>query len=330
MNGAVVITGGAGCIGSDLAETLVKRGENVVLFDNLSSGKMEHIESLLECPNCRFIQADLLDIQAVQSAMRGAETVFHLAANPDIRFEKGDATDKDLRQNTMATYHVLEAMRRERVARIIFSSTSAVYGMSDGRAIPEDFPTRPVSLYGATKLGCEGLICAFQHLFGLQAWIFRFANIVGRKTRAKGRTVISDFIAKLEADPRRLEILGDGKQAKSYLLSRECVDAMLFAVAEAPSGLNILNLGCDDQVTVEEIARRVVARMGLHDVEFIYSGGETGWLGDVPRFLLDVTAINRLGWRATVNSAQAVETAIGEILESRGRGSAGQGGPCKR
>jgi UDP-glucose 4-epimerase len=317
MNGAILITGGAGCIGSDLAETLVRRGENVVLFDNLSSGRMEHIKPLLSSSNCRFIKADLLDLEAVQSAMRGIHTVYHLAANPDIRFVPGDATDKDLRQNTIATYHVLEAMRSEQVGRIIFASTSAVYGLSNGRPIPEDFPARPISLYGATKLGCEGLIRAFQHLFGFKAWIFRFANIVGRKTRKKGRTVISDFIAKLDANPRRLEILGDGKQAKSYLLSRECVDGMLFAVANAQSGLNVFNLGCNDQVTVDEIARRVVARMGLHDVQFVYSGGEAGWLGDVPRFLLDVTAINRLGWRAKINSAEAVETAIGEILEDR-------------
>ena len=150
--------------------------------------------------------------------MRGIDMVFHLAANPDVKFVPGDATDKDLKQNTLATYQVLESMRRHGVKRLAFSSTSAVYGLSEIQPIPEDAPARPISLYGATKLGCEALIGAFQHLFGMDCWILRFANIVGPKVRKTGRTVIGDFVARLSEDPRRLRILGDGRQAKSYLL----------------------------------------------------------------------------------------------------------------
>ena len=317
MTKSVLITGGAGCIGSDLAQVLVDRGDDVIIFDNLSSGKLEHIESLLDRPNCRFIQGDLLERTAIQHALRGVCTVYHLAANPDVRFVPGDATDKDLQQNTIATYHLLDAMQLGGVEQLVFASTSAIYGLSDGRPIPEAYQAKPISLYGATKLGCEALICAFQNLFGFKASIFRFANIVGRKTRKTGRTVISDFIAKLEGNPRRLDILGDGKQAKSYLLSSECVAGMLFAVEHSQSALSIFNLGCDDQVTVDAIAKKVVARMGLHNVDFVYSGGEGGWLGDVPQFLLDVTAVNRLGWRAIHTSSQAVEIAIDAILGDR-------------
>jgi UDP-glucose 4-epimerase len=329
MGQRILVTGGAGCIGSDLARVLVERGDEVVVFDNLSSGKWEHVEPLIEHPNFRFVEGDLLDRDALRSAMKGIGMVYHLAANPDIRFAPGDRTDKDLEQNTIATYHVLDAMAAGGVRRLAFASSSAVYGITDGKPIPEDFPRRPISLYGATKLGCEALIGAFQNLFGIQSWIFRFANIVGRKVRKSGRTVISDFIAKLQENPRRLEILGNGKQAKSYLLSGECIEAMLFAVEHARGELNVFNLGCRDQLAVDEIAGRVVAALGLDDVEFTYSGGEAGWPGDVPRFLLDVSAVGRLGWQAGHTSSQAVDIAIQAILANSREPQPQPEQPCK-
>ena len=171
------------------------------------------------------------------------------------------------------------------------------------------FPS-PISLYGATKLGCESLIGAFQNLFGWQAWIFRFANIVGSKVRKRGRTVIGDFVARLAENPRVLRILGDGKQAKSYLLSEECIDAMLFVVEHARESLNIYNLGCADSLEVRRIADMVTEALGLSGVEYEYTGGEGGWPGDVPRFLLDPSKLNQLGWTARRNSEQAVRIAI--------------------
>ena len=314
MQNRVLVTGGAGCIGSDLARQLLARGARVTVIDNLSSGRWEHIETLLPHPDFQFVEGDLLDRAALEAVMDGAEMVYHLAANPDVKFAAGDPTDKDLKQNVLCTYNVLESMRRHGVKRLAFSSTSAVYGISGRQPIPEDAPPRPISLYGASKLSCEAMIGSFQHLFGMDCWIFRFANIVGPKVRKAGRTVIGDFVAKLSEDPTRLPILGDGLQAKSYLLGEECVEAMLFVVQRAPEGFHILNLGCNDSLPVTRIARMVAEAMGLRGVKFEFSGGEGGWPGDVPRFVLDVTAVNRLGWRARHTSEQAVALAIESML----------------
>jgi len=307
----VLVTGGAGCIGSELAARLAAEGAEVTLLDNLGSGKREHIAALLELPNFRFVEADLLDRGALDDAMAGVDTIYHLAANPDIKFAAGEATDKDLRQNTLATYNLLESARVHGCRRLAFTSSSAVYGVAWRLPIAEDHPCRPISLYGASKLACEALIGAFQNLFGMECWIFRLANIVGPKERARGRTVIGDFIHALEGDPRRLPILGDGRQAKSYLWIGECVDAMLHAVRHAR-----------DMTT---------AAMGLANVAYDFTGGEGGWPGDVPRFTLDVAAMERLGWKASLTSEQAVERAIRARLERRRsvRAAASGRGPCK-
>jgi len=314
-----LVTGGAGCIGSDLAEALLARGDDVIVADNLSSGKIEHVAPLQRHANFTFLEGDLEDFDFTLAAMRGVDIVYHLAANPDVKFAEGDPTDKDLRQNTICTYNVLEAMRRAGATKIAFSSTSAVYGLSPVQPIPESaFFPQPISLYGATKLGCEALISAFRNLFQFDAWIFRFANIVGPKVRKKGRTVIGDFVARLQENPHRLKILGDGRQAKSYLLSEECVEAMLFAIERAGDPLNVFNLGCDDQLQVTRIADLVVEAMGLRDVEYDFTGGEGGWPGDVPRFQLDVRKINQLGWKARHTSEQAVRIAIDNVLAHMG------------
>ena len=315
MSQRILVTGGAGCIGSELAERLLDFGHDVTILDNLSSGKEEHIASLLPNRRFHFVRGDLLDIDLVDSMVAGQEMVFHLAANPDVKFAPGDATDKDLKQNTIGTYHVLESVRRHGIGRLAFSSTSAVYGPSERQPIPEENPTRPISLYGATKLACEGMIGAFHHLFGIDCWIFRFANIVGPKVRKTGRSVVGDFIGKLGQNTSRLQILGNGQQAKSYLLSRECIDAMLFVIEHAPHGLQIFNLGCDDNLSVRRIADMVVEAMELKEVRYEFTGGEGGWPGDVPRFQLDVTKLNQLGWKASQTSKEAVWASIRSTLE---------------
>ena len=251
--------------------------------------------------------------------------MYHLAANPDVKFVPGERTDKDLQQNTIATYHVLETMRQREVRRLAFASSSAVYGISARQPIPEDQAPHPISLYGATKLACEAMIGAFQNLFEMDCWILRFANVVGPKVRKRGRTVIGDFIDKLWQDPTRLEILGNGRQAKSYLLSEECVEAILFAVERAPRGFRTFNLGCDDSLSVVRIAEMVSSAMGLHGVRYNFTGGAGGWPGDVPCFRLDTTAINRLGWRARYNSEEAVALAIEATLSTSEREAA-----CRR
>jgi len=321
MGERAVVTGGAGCIGSDLVGRLLDRGDAVTVLDNLSSGKLEHIQPFLGRADFRFVDADLLDFAAVLSAVAGVDIVYHFAANPDVKYAEGDPTDKDLRQNTVGTYHVLESMRQGGVPRLAFASTSAVYGLSERQPIPEDHACRPISLYGATKASCEAMCGAFHALFDMDCWIFRFANIVGPKLRKVGRTVIGDFIIKLRHDPSRLQILGNGLQAKSYLLSDECVDAMLFAIDHAPSGLRIFNVGCSDSVSVSRIADMVAGALGLRDVSHEFTGGEGGWPGDVPHFVLDVSAINRLGWKARHTSEQAIAIAIQCTLNELAGGS---------
>jgi len=216
----------------------------------------------------------LLNPTALDAVLDGVDMVYHLAANPDVKFLRGDPTDKDLQQNILCTYNVLESMRRNGVPSLAFSSTSAIYGICKRQPIAEDQAPHPISLYGATKLSCEAMIGAFQHLFGMNCWIFRFANVVGPKLRKCGGTVIGDFIDKLRRDPTRLQIMGNGRQAKSYLLARECVEAMLFAVEHSPRGLHTFNVGCDDSLSVDRIAEMVEHALGLHGVAHEYTGGE--------------------------------------------------------
>jgi UDP-glucose 4-epimerase len=314
----ILLTGGAGCIASDLADALIEAGRRVVVLDNLSSGKIEHIEPLLSNANFRFVEGDLLDTSTWKDAFADVDMVYHFAANPDIKFIEGEATNKDLQQNVIATYNVLEAARRHSIRRFAFSSTSAIYGISSIQPIPETAAPHPISLYGATKLGCEALISAFSNLFAMQCWVFRFANIVGAKVRKRGRTVIADFIHKLKENPRVLEILGDGRQAKSYLLASDCIDSMLYVVQHAQRQMNTFNLGCNDSLSVKRIADMVTQAMGLTNVEYVYTGGEGGWPGDVPRFTLDVSALNQLGWKARHTSEEAVAIAIRHTLAAAG------------
>lgn len=302
-----VVTGGAGCIGSELAEGLIARGDHVVVYDNFSSGCRERVAHL----PCTVIEGDLLDRPAFERAAAGADFIWHLAANPDVRFAPG----RDLEQNVIATHNVLETARESGIRGLAFTSTSAIYGVSETQPIPETHPPRPVSVYGATKLAAEALVGAYAQMFGVRAWIFRLANIVGPKARTRGRTVISDFVAKLRENPARLEILGDGRQAKSYLSSAECIEAMLFAVERACEPLNIFNVGGPDSLPVLRIAEMVAESMGLRDVEFVCTGGEGGWPGDVPRFRLDASALGRLGWRARQGSEESVRGAIRATLE---------------
>lgn len=313
----VLVTGGAGCIGSDVTKRLLADGHQVTVFDNFSSGKIEHVAPYFNNVRFRLMEADILDITALDKSMAGVDEVWHLAANPDVKFTPGQGTDKDLQQNVFGTYQVLESMRRNGVRRLVFASTSAVYGPAEDGPTSELAATHPISLYGASKLGCEALIRAFRHLFEMKCCIFRLANIVGSKSRKTGTTVISDFIRKLESNPSKLEILGNGKQAKSYLLSTDCVDAMVFATRYTSEPLALYNVGCADSLSVNTIADIVVRALGLSDVKYIYTGTESGWPGDVPRFLLDVSKINNLGWQARYNSEHAVSIAVQQMIEIR-------------
>lgn len=307
----VFITGGAGFVGSHMAARLVGEGHEVTAYDNLSLGRREFLARLIEQGKCTLIEADLLDRDAVAEAMADHDLVIHLAANSDI-FEGLKDTELDLRQGTLATFNVLEAMRAREIKQLLFSSSSVVYGEAAVIPTPEDYgPLLPISFYGASKLACEGLITAYGHNFGIRSWIYRFGNIVGPNAT---HGVILDFLHKLQADPTRLEVLGDGRQAKPYLHVTDCVDGMLFGFARATEPVNVFNLAVEDVVDVATIARIVLEKMGLPNARIEYTGGDRGWPGDVPHVGLSPERLADLGWRASMTSRQAVERAAGEIV----------------
>jgi UDP-glucose 4-epimerase len=312
---SILVTGGAGFIGSHLVDRLIKLNR-VTVLDNFSSGKMEFIESHISNPNFTLIEADLRDQNAVEAALAGKDLVFHLAANPDVKIGAED-TRTHLDQNVIATYNLLDAMRKTGVAEIAFTSTSTVYGEARVVPTPENYgPLLPISLYGASKLACEALISAFCHTFEMRSWIYRFANIVGERGT---HGVIVDFIKKLENDPRTLEILGSGKQRKSYLEVHDCVDAMIFSLAHSRDRVNVFNVGSTDSVDVTGIADVVVEKMNLESVKYRYTGGieGRGWKGDVKTMLLSIEAMDKLGWTPRHNSRQSIEAAVEALLNRR-------------
>ena len=301
---AILVTGGAGFIGSHVVDRLVESGEEVVVVDNLSSGV-----SFMN-PDAEFLKVDLADRDAVEDVFRRKfEEVWHIAANPDVRVGS-ENPDEIYRNNVLATYNLLEAMRKSGVDRIIFTSTSTVYGEAEVIPTPEDYPTVPISIYGASKLACEALISSYCHTFDMQSWIYRFANVIGKRSN---HGVIYDFIMKLRRNPDELEILGNGEQNKSYIYISDCVDAMFFGL-KADERVNILNIGSEDQIKVKRIAEIVSEEMGLRPV-FRFTGGERGWKGDVPVMLLSIEKLKSMGWRPKYNSEQAVRMAVRDLLE---------------
>jgi UDP-glucose 4-epimerase len=306
-----VVTGGAGFIGSHLVDALVRRGEGVVVIDSLTAGSRDNLAEHLDEGRVTLVQADLLE-DGWQSSLAGATRVFHLAADPDVR-QSAISPDSQIRNNILGTYRVLEAMRTGGVREIAFTSTSTVYGEATVIPTPEDYtPLEPVSVYGASKLACEALISSYSHSFGMKAWVYRFANIIGARS---GHGVITDFIRKLREDPKVLEILGDGRQSKSYLEVGECVRAMLYAVDHAPDQFNVFNIGSGDWVDVRRIADIVVEEMGIAGVKYRFTGGDRGWVGDVPRMQLSVDRIRALGWTPEIGSAESVRSAVRAMLE---------------
>jgi UDP-glucose 4-epimerase len=305
-----VVTGGAGFIGSHLVDALVARGDRVAVIDNLSAGTMENLAGHLERGTVTFVRADLLET-GWEDLLEGADMVFHLAADPDVR-QSAVRPGRQVQQNIMATTRVLEAMRDHGVRNLGFTSTSTVYGEASVIPTPEEYsPMEPISVYGATKLACEALISAYSHSFGIRSWSFRFANIIGTRS---GHGVIPDFVRKLRENPRELEILGDGSQTKSYLGVSECVRAMLFAVEHARQPVNRFNIGSEDWIDVTSIADIVGEAMGLSGVEYRYTGGTRGWVGDVPRMLLSIERLKSLGWKPQTGSRESVVAAARALI----------------
>ena len=288
----VFVTGAAGFIGSNLVDRLLAAGHTVTGFDNLSTGRIEFLRRALESSAFCLIRGDLLDLDLVTGAMAGSELVFHLAANADVRFGAAHPR-RDLEQNTIATWNVLESMRVQSVPRIAFSSTGSIYGEARVIPTPEDAPF-PVqtSLYGASKLAAEGLIAAYAEAFGIQAYIFRFVSILGERY-THGH--VADFYRQLQQHPGFLEVLGDGRQKKSYLDVDDCLAAVLLALERASDRVNIFNLGVDGYCEVNDSIGWIAAHLGL-DPEIRYAGGDRGWIGDNPFIFLDTARIRALGW----------------------------------
>ncbi len=305
------ITGGAGFIGSHLVDRLMSEGNAVTVYDNLVSGKKEHINDHINKTGFQFIEADLLDSTALTEAMKGHEIVWHLGANTDIP-GGNKQTDLDLKNCVIATHSMLEAMRQTGIKQLLFASSSTVYGELVREVTAEDNgPLLPVSLYGAGKLAGEGFISAYCHLFNLRACIFRFGNVLGARM---GHGIIYDFIHKLQRNPTELEILGDGNQEKNYFLVEDCLDGMFCALHNSNKQYDVFNLGSPTTVKVRDIAGIVIEEMGLKDVRLHFTGGERGWPGDVPKVFYDVDKINQLGWKAKYSSAEAVRIASRRLL----------------
>ena len=313
----ILVTGGAGFIGSNLSVTLMQNkpiaADKIVVIDNLSLGNIAFISELLTSPDFVFYQIDLLDFDNLLNIFteHKFDLVWHLSANSDIRYG-AQHTDWDLKQNTLVTYNLLECMRRTGTKKIIFASTSAIYGLAKIVPTPEDYgPLFPISLYGAGKLASEGLITAFCDNFDMQSWIFRFGNIVG-KNGTHGALV--DFIKKLCKNPDELEILGNGKQAKPYLHVTDCIDGMIFGFENVNDRVNYFNLACEGATPVDTLADTVIKHMNLTGVRKHYTGGEIGWVGDVSQVRLDHRKLERLGWSSRYTSDESVEKGVEELL----------------
>ncbi len=303
---AILVTGGAGFIGSHLVDRLVEEGKEVVILDNLSSGV-----SFLN-PDAEFIKVDLASRSEIEDVFRkrNFSEVWHIAANPDVRIGS-ENPDEIYRNNILATYNLLEVMRKNNVDKIIFTSTSTVYGEAEVIPTPEDYPTVPISIYGASKLACEALISSYCHTFDMKAWIYRFANVIGKRSN---HGVIYDFIMKLRRNPDELEILGNGEQNKSYIYISDCIEAMFFGL-KADGRVNVFNIGSEDQIKVKRIAEIVCEEMGLSP-KFRFTGGDRGWKGDVPVMLLSIEKLKATGWKPRYSSEQAVRMAVRDLLES--------------
>jgi UDP-glucose 4-epimerase len=298
----VVVTGCAGFIGSSLVDRLLAQGYQVTGFDNFSTGQRRFLQDALKSPAFKLVEGDLLDLSRLTQALSGGDMVFHIAANADVRFGT-EHPRKDLEQNTIATYNVLEAMRDTDIKHIAFSSTGSVYGEAEVFPTPEDAPF-PVqtSLYGASKLACEGLIEAYCEGFGFQSWIFRFVSILGERY-THGH--VFDFYKQLKANPLQMRVLGNGKQRKSYLYIQDCLDAMLVAIERSTDKVNIFNLGVEGYCEVNDSIGWICQTLAVNP-QLEYSGGDRGWIGDNPFIFLDTKKIRSLGWAPTHSIKEGV------------------------
>jgi UDP-glucose 4-epimerase len=310
--GKCFVTGAAGFIGSHLVERLLNEGCEVTGYDNLSSGRQEWIAPYLKNPHFTFIKGDILDTALLQRSVKGHSSVFHLAANGDIRAALLNPR-LDLEQGVIATFNVIDAVRQNHAQYFFFTSSGSVFGLTSQMPTPETVaPLLPISMYAGSKMACEGIISAAANTFGFKARLYRLGNVVGRRMT---RGVIYDFIYKLKKNPAELEILGDGEQEKNYILVEDVVDGMLFSLRAAKDQVcDLFHLGGADSLKVKIIAQLVIKEMGLKDVSIKYTGGKGGWPGDQPQAIFDISKLRALGWKPSCSSIEAVRTAVKRLL----------------
>ncbi|HSW70131.1 MAG TPA: NAD-dependent epimerase/dehydratase family protein [Gammaproteobacteria bacterium] len=306
------VTGCAGFIGSHLTDRLLKRGDEVIGLDNFSTGLPEFLADAKQFEKFNFIEGDLLDKNLLIQTAKNCDAIFHLAANADVRFGLHHP-HKDLEQNAIGTFHVLEAMRENQIKKIMFASTGSVYGEANIIPTPEDAPF-PVqtSLYGASKLAAEGLIQAYAEGFGIQAYLFRFVSILGERY-THGH--VFDFYKQLLMNEKKLQILGNGRQKKSYLYIHDCIDAILFAMDHAEQKINVYNLGTDEYCEVNDSIHWICQYLGLTPERY-YDNQERGWIGDNPFIFLDCSRIRKLGWKPKLNIQEGVVRTIKYLHEN--------------
>jgi UDP-glucose 4-epimerase len=321
----MLITGGAGFIGSHLTERLLNEGHKVTVLDNFSSGKIENIQHLLDNPLVTLVKEDMKKPKKLGQIVNDSDIIFHLAANPEVKLgETGPKTHFE--ENILATFNLLEAIRKDGTAKtLVFASSSTVYG--EARLVPtrEDYgPLMPISTYGASKLACEALIAGYTYTFNLRALILRPANIVGTRSN---HGVIVDFIKKIKANPRQLGILGDGHQEKSYMHISDCIEAIIHvagAFAKDTQKIDIYNVGSEDKIKVTQIAKIVSEVMGKPDIKYVFTGGVEGgggWKGDVKTMQLSTDKLQRTGWKPRYSSEQAARLAAKALMRENSRGS---------
>jgi UDP-glucose 4-epimerase len=302
MNHRVAVTGGCGFIGSHLVDRLLSEGHDVVIVDNLSTGQPKFVEGALACGRARHIHADVKDLDRLVEAFAGCREVYHLAANADVRFGP-DHPRRDLDENTIGTFNVLEAMRRSGISRVAFASTGSVYGEATVIPTPEDAPfPLQTSLYGASKLAGEGLIAAYAESFGFTARIFRFVSILGERY-THGH--VFDFYKKLRANPDELHVLGNGRQRKSYLYVQDCIDAIRLAMNIEGPRVAVFNLGQDEYCEVNDSIGWITGHLGLSP-RLVYAGGDRGWIGDNPFIYLDCSRMRAAGWTPRLSIRDSV------------------------
>lgn len=307
-----LVTGGAGFIGSHVVDELVRRGAEVIVYDNFSTGFHRHLERALSSGQVTVIQGDILDGPGLLRAMEGVSTVFHLSANADVRGGISD-TKVDLEQNVIGTHAVLEAMRACGAGAIVFTSSAAVYGEPDSFPTSEGYAPLQTSIYGASKLAGEAFIEAYGEYFGIRSFMFRFVSWTGERY---SHGVIYDFVKKLLTNSHELEILGDGEQKKSYLHVEDGVRGMFLAVDRMPHVKNVVNIGHEGYIDVKEVARIVCDEMGIKDVTYRFTGGPRGWLGDSPFVHLDISRIKALGFRPEIGIEEGIRRTVRYLLNN--------------